>query len=279
MDLTSLTIPEVKRSVFQRALAALESIGVPFSLGGGLALCYYAGTRREVHDLDLHLLPRDVQRSLAALREAGFTTWVHLAPWLAQAQDNQVQVDLVYGQGSEDASIDERWFTGPRVRFLGHDVPVTPPEEFFWSKAMRCGPYRNDAPDLFDVLVAVGDRLNWPHLLERFGEDWEVLLSHLLMFRYAFPSHAGAISEAVLDELLERLQASRAAGRPIGPPVWRGGLIGDTPSGQHFEARGYIDERRQRWERRLCAERDVLAPLIAQDIHRINGSAGSNAAD
>ncbi len=279
MDLNELPIPEVKRSIFQRALQALESTGVAFSLGGGLALYYYTGVQRDVHDLDLHLLPRDVEPSLAALREAGFTTWVHLAPWLAQATVDQVQVDLVYGQGSGHASVDQRWFAGPRTHFLGHEVTITAPEEFFWSKSMRYGRYRSDAPDLFSTLVALGDRLDWPHLLDLFDEDWEVLLSHLVVFRYAFPSHAGAIPDEILDNLLERLQASRRSSRPPHPPVWRKGLIDSATDGQYFEERGYIDERRRRWERRLSAELDVLAPLVAQDIHRRDNSGGSHASD
>src|SRR4029079_7503630 len=53
------------------AAAVLQEADVPFVLGGGVAAWARGGPRSE-HDIDLLVLPADVDRALAAFEEAGF---------------------------------------------------------------------------------------------------------------------------------------------------------------------------------------------------------------
>lgn len=252
---TQLEVPETHAPAFRRAIAALCAHHIPFTLGGGLAIQFYTGIRREVHDLDIHLMPQHVLPALEALDQAGFVTWIKFQAWLAQARSGEVQVDLVFGQGSWHASVDQAWLDrGVPISFLGHEVKVSSPEDLIWSKALRCSRLRHDAADLFHILAAQGGYLNWELVIERFGPDWEVLASHLVMFRYVFPREAAEIPSWVHRELFARL-AETWAQPPPAEPVCRGLLLDSTnPYDQYFSERGYRDERQERWEERLRQE-------------------------
>lgn len=47
---------------------------------------------------------------------------------------------------------------------------------------------RFDGADVAHIILKRGKRLDWGRLLSRFGEHWRVLLSHLILFDYIYPS-------------------------------------------------------------------------------------------
>lgn len=256
-----LDLPAHLADAFHRALAALNAAHIPYSVGGGLAVYAYTGEHRNVHDLDLHLPPSEVEAALEALQTAGFTTWIRLQPWLAQGQYGETQVDLVYGQGSWHASVDLDWVErGCPAHLLGEEVRIAPAEEILWSKALRLARVRSDQSDVFHLLLTVGPELDWNHLLRRFGEDWEVLLSHLILFRYVFPSEGACVPARVMDELLERLQKDRAVPY-TGPRLCRGTVVDTSGPYEHYPDLGFVDEGKRRWEQRLQVE-PVLHRLV-----------------
>ncbi len=58
-----------------------------------------------------------------------------------------------------------------------------------------------------DLIYRAGNGLcevDWKHLLKRFGSHWRVLLSHIVLFGYIYPSERGRIPCAIIDELLQR---------------------------------------------------------------------------
>lgn len=256
-----LEVAPEKADVFRLALRTLTDAGIPFSIGGGIAVFAYTGAHRDAHDLDIHLLPDDVERAMAVLRQASFRVHVRLQPWLAQAHHGQTQVDLIYGHGTWHASVDRRWIErGTPFHVLNHDVMIIPPEELLWTKALRCARVRSDQSDVLHLLLALGSQLDWPYLLERFGEDWEILLSHLIMFRYVFPAQHHVIPEEILDDLLARMHSQRSDLDPW-PPVCRGQIIDSSGPFADYTERGYVDERQRRWQQRLDRE-PVLHRLI-----------------
>lgn len=250
-----LEVPEREARVFRLALQALDESGVPYSVGGAFALYFHAGIRRKVKDLDIHVVPRYVDRVLAALQDRGFTTRMKHYQWLAQAFREQCQVDVVFGMGNWLAAVDDDWIERGRPgQVLGRPVIVAPVEEIIWSKAFMCSRERYDAADIFHLLISSAHELDWSHLLARFDGHWEVLLSHLIMFRYVFPSHARLVPDHVLDGLLRLLSLSRQ--RPWhGGRVCRGTLV--DGAGAYYEdvtERGYRDVRQELWERRQRRE-------------------------
>jgi hypothetical protein len=54
----------------RQAAAALQDAGVPFALGGGIAVWARGGPESE-HDLDLFVKPEDAERALEAVADAG----------------------------------------------------------------------------------------------------------------------------------------------------------------------------------------------------------------
>jgi hypothetical protein len=72
---------------------------------------------------------------------------------------------------------------------------------------------RFDGADIAHILRCCVAEIDWPHLLRRFGPDWRVLLSHLVVFGYVYPGERARIPAAVnairLEQALVKLQAER----------------------------------------------------------------------
>lgn len=69
----------------RRVLISLEDAGVPFLLGGALALARYAGVIRRTKDIDLFFLPHDVERALEIMAELGADAELTDPRWLGKA--------------------------------------------------------------------------------------------------------------------------------------------------------------------------------------------------
>ena len=75
-----------------------------------------------------------------------------------------------------------------------------------WMKAYIMERERYDGADVAHLLLRRAGEIDWKHLLWRFGPDWRVLLSHLVLFRFIYPTEQDSIPPAVLAELLGRLK-------------------------------------------------------------------------
>lgn len=228
-------------SSYARALKAVLDDGVPFLVGGALALSAYCGIQRWVKDLDLFVLEQDVSRALAALARAGFRTEVTFPHWLGKAYDGDAPlVDVIFCSGNGAAPVDAEWFEHARpLDVRGFQVSLCPPEETLWTKAFVMERERYDGADVAHLLLACAEQLDWPRLLRRFGDHWEVLLSHLVLFGFAYPGERRRIPAWVMDELLARLAREPA---PAEDHVCRGTLL----SREQFLpdlARGWRDAR------------------------------------
>src|SRR3954454_18458181 len=82
-------------ATFKRASAALRDAEVRFMLGGGLAAWARGGPITQ-NDLDLVVDPRDAERALAVLEQAGMRTERPPEEWLLKAHDGDVLVDLIF---------------------------------------------------------------------------------------------------------------------------------------------------------------------------------------
>src|SRR5262249_10224454 len=92
-----------------------------------------------------------------------------------------------------------------------------PPEEMIWSKGFVQERERFDGADIAHLIRASGRRLDWPRLLVRFGRHWRVLLSHLVMFGYIYPSEREKVPGWVLEAFLGSLRQEAA----LPPPTER----------------------------------------------------------
>jgi Nucleotidyl transferase of unknown function (DUF2204) len=192
---------------YLRSMSALQSAGVPFLIGGAYVIEAYAAVSRRTKDFDLYIRPRHVDAALAALASAGFKTEVTSPHWLAKAKHGRDYVDLIFRAGNGLCEVDDSWFErASEHELLGFRTKLCAPEEMIWMKAYIMERERFDGADIAHILLKCTDKLDWAHLVQRFGTDWRVLLSHLVLFGYIYPAELGRIPASVMNELIKRLQ-------------------------------------------------------------------------
>ncbi len=210
MTVTRAAASKTKRRLndfYLRSMAVLRDADVPFLIGGAYVMEMCANVSRRTKDFDLYVRPYHVDAALGALAHAGFNTEVTSPHWLAKARHGRDYVDLIFRAGNGLCEVDDSWFARAHDdELLGLPVKLCAPEEMIFMKAYIMERERFDGADIAHLLVSCGDKLDWPHLVRRFGPDWRVLLSHLVLFGYIYPSEQGRIPRSVMDELIERLR-------------------------------------------------------------------------
>jgi hypothetical protein len=225
------------------ALRALAGSRVPFLVAGAYAFFEYTGIFRDTKDLDLFLRERDLEEAFRVLENAGFRTEIEDATWIGKAYRGEWFVDLIFGSGNGVAVVDDLWFEHARPgRVMGVDVLLAPPEEMIWSKGFVLERERYDGADVNHLVRATGDALDWDRLLFRFDRYWEVLLSHLILYRFAYPSERSKVPDRVMEVLLERTAAELGTDHPRA--LCRGNLMSRVQYGHDLTQLGYEDGRR-----------------------------------
>ncbi len=199
----------------RRSVAALQAANVPFLVGGAYVVEAYAGVSRRSKDFDLYVRPRHVQAAMDALARAGYKTEMTFPHWLAKAGRGQDHVDLIFRAGNGLCEVDDSWFERARDdELLGLHVKLCAPEEMIWMKAYIMERERFDGADIAHILRRCAAELDWPHLVRRFGPDWRVLFSYLILFGYIYPGERARIPVSVIDDLVTRLQNEATAPGP-----------------------------------------------------------------
>jgi len=205
---STLNAPDRDTNAFyRRTLHVLSDARVPFLVGGSHALLNYTGIVRETKDFDLFIRRADLDPALNCLREAGYATEIAFPHWLAKAKDAGDTVDLVFSSGNGVCPIDDEWFNrAVEADVLGMPVKIAPVEELFWQKSFVMERERYDGADLAHIIRSCAEAIHWDHLIARYGDNWQLLLGHLVMFGFIFPSERHRIPRTVMDDLLGRLQ-------------------------------------------------------------------------
>jgi hypothetical protein len=230
------------------ALRALARSRVPFMIGGAYALRVYAGIVRHTKDLDVFCTRRDHARVVRTLAKSGERVHREDPTWIVKVFRGDLFIDVIYSSGNGICAVDQLWFEHARpARLLGSRVRLIPPEEMIWSKAFVQDRYRFDGADIAHIMRRQGRTLDWQRLLDRMGPEWEVLLAHLVNFRFAYPSERDVVPAWLLHELLSRLEHSHSevdrAGGPAPAAVCRGTLFTPHDYVPDVTAWGYADAR------------------------------------
>jgi hypothetical protein len=177
------------------------------------------------------------------LAETGYRTELTAPHWLAKAFYGEDFIDIIFSSGNGIATVDDAWFAhAVEAQMLGRTIKICPAEETIWSKAYVMERERYDGADVAHLLRACGAQMDWPRLLQRFGEHWAVLLSHLILFNFIYPSDRAQIPDWVWQELLERIQ--RELGRPApAERICRGTLLSKAQYLIDIESWNYVDAR------------------------------------
>ena len=174
---------------------------------------HQAGIDRSTKDLDIFVRPGDVHRLLRCARRPGYEAELVFSHWLAKIRSRDGFIDVIFSSGNGIAVVDDQWFEHATEQdVLGLNVLVAPAEESIWSKAFVMERERYDGADVAHIILAYGDRLDWRRLVDRFEPHWRVLLSHLVLFGFIYPSARSRVPE------LGHAGAAGPAGRELGAP-------------------------------------------------------------
>jgi hypothetical protein len=240
---TQSLVETPSRAYYRQAMEILTRAEIPFLVGGAFAFVHQAGIDRSTKDLDIFVRPVDVHRLIEACAAAGYEADLAYSHWLVKIRSPDGFIDVIFSSGNGVAVVDDGWFAhATEQTVLGLPVLVAPAEESLWSKAFVMERERYDGADVAHIILAHAERLDWHRLFERFGGYWRVLLSHLVLFGFIYPSERSRVPAWVMQELLGRLGAEMAAPDPE-EPVCYGTLLswsqylGDVLGGSFRDAR------------------------------------------
>ena len=240
----SIAPARLSRDDFYRSVLELfNESKIGYLVGGGHAMEMYSGISRKTKDLDIFVQPAEVEAARKTLASGHFETRLCFPHWLGKIFNGDDYIDLIFNSGNGICAVDGGWFEHA-VAGEVYEVPVIfcPPEEMIWSKAFVMERERYDGADVAHLIRAFAARLDWHRLLERFGPHWRVLLSHLILFGYIYPSERSLVPSSVMGSLLDQFQVEK--GGPISKNrVCRGTLLSRTQYRHDVEARGYTDAR------------------------------------
>lgn len=208
-------LPTSALAFYRSILKVLDRASLPYLVGGAYALNHFTGISRHTKDFDIFIKREDYQHISKALSKAGYQTELTYPHWLAKVHYNGDTIDLVFSSGNGVADVDDSWFDyAVAAEIFGVSAKICPAEETLWSKAYIMERERFDGADVAHLILALGPRMDWPRLLERFGDHWRLLLSHLILFGFIYPAHRHAVPGWVMGELLERLKQELHAPSP-----------------------------------------------------------------
>jgi hypothetical protein len=229
-------------SVRASALRALNDSRVPYLITGAYALFEHTGMSRQTKDLDIALRKCHLSPALKALEGVGFRTEVLDPVWIGKGYFGVHFVDLIFSSGNGVSVVDDRWFEfAKRSVLFGEPCLIAPAEELIWSKGFVNERERYDGADVNHLIYACGRTLDWKRLLERFEPHWEVLFSHVILYRFAFPSARSRVPDWLVEELCERTRSDLRRG-DVDEHVCRGNLISRVQYQHDYERHGFANE-------------------------------------
>ncbi|QJE74785.1 nucleotidyltransferase family protein [Aerophototrophica crusticola] len=190
---------------YAESLRILRESGIPFLVAGTFAVNCYTGINRATKDLDIFCKAGDFPRILLHFQERGFETEIEDERWIAKVRRGQCFFDVIFSSAVAVVPITDAWFKESHpALYYGVEVQLTPPTEMIWSKALLQLRHRYDGADVAHIMLKQADRIDWRRLLNHMEQYWEVLLMHVLNFRFIYPTERDNVPRWLYEELLER---------------------------------------------------------------------------
>jgi len=192
---------------YAEVLRELERANLPVLLAGTYAVCAYTGIRRPTKDLDIFCRAGDYPRILTHFQNLGYAIEIEDERWIAKVRKGEDFFDLIFASANGTMPVGDAWFAHARqTKILGVPVAVVSPTELIWSKAFIQLRHRYDGADIVHLILKQHEAIDWKRLLSFMEQHWEVLLMHLLNFRWVYPTERDHIPRWLMDELLDRLK-------------------------------------------------------------------------
>ncbi|MEJ6022467.1 nucleotidyltransferase [Ramlibacter sp. PS4R-6] len=229
---------------YRSALQALTDAKVPFLVGGAFAHACFTGIRRNTKDLDLFIRRSDFERAALLMRKRGWPTEMTYPHWLAKVYCGEDFIDLIFNSGNGVTPVDDRWFRhNAQANVLGVPVKLANIEDSLTSKAFIMERERFDGADVAHLIQTNAERIDWKLLVERFGNHWRVLLSHLTMFGFVYPGERHRVPNWVMETLVAKLAAETRLPPAEDHRVCAGTLLSREQYLHDVENLGYLDGR------------------------------------
>lgn len=225
---------------YRHVLRALKAADIPFLVGGGYAAARHTRIDRRVKDLDLMIRRGDWPAAARALRAVKIKTYLPFPHWLGKAVNRDALVDIIFSSGNAIVAVDDEWFErATSTKVLGFTVQLCPPEELLWSKSFIMERERFDGADVLHLIRACGRTLDWRHLCNRFRGHERVLLAHVVLFGYVYPTQTDVIPRWVSRHLSKAPEPSIPPGVKLcrGTNLSRGQYLVDIQQWGYFDAR------------------------------------------
>jgi hypothetical protein len=207
MNAGAAALDDTSRDFYRTALGKLDDGGLPYLVGGAYAFGVYTGIERHTKDCDVFIRREDWPRASDVLQRAGYVTELSFPHWIGKAFEGDDFIDLIFSAGNGVAVVDDLWFEkAVRARVFDMDVRLIPAEEMIWSKGLIMERERFDGADVAHLIKAVGSKLDWRRLIDRFGRHWRALYAHLVLFGFIYPSHRSTVPRWVMEEIAKRLR-------------------------------------------------------------------------
>jgi hypothetical protein len=217
------------RAFYHESLDLLTASGVPFMLGGGFAQFFYTGIKRETKDLDIFCKASDYPKIMLYFSDHGYKTELTDVRWLAKIFKDDHFIDIIFDTVNNICRVDDTWIeNAPESEFEGKKVKFLPVVELLWCKIYVQNRERFDGADVNHILLKQGKDLDWKRLLSRMDQHWHLLLAHLLVFQFVYPSeYHDIIPRWLFDELISRAHDQYKLPPPV-ERVCRGPIIDQT---------------------------------------------------
>ena len=196
------------------SLRILHDSQIPFLVAGTFAVNCFTGINRATKDLDVFCKAGDFPRILLHFKDQGFETEIEDERWIAKVRRGACFFDVIFASATAVVTVTDAWLQESHpAELYGVPVQLTPPTEMIWSKAMLQNRHRYDGADIAHLILRQTDRIDWQRLLNHMEQYWEVLLIHVLNFRFIYPSERDRVPRWLVDELL--LRARQQADLPL----------------------------------------------------------------
>ena len=226
-------------SFYIATIQLLEKSKIPFLIGGTYAIRWHTGIKRPTKDLDIFTRASDYPKILTLLKDQGFTTEITDERWTAKAGKDDHVIDIIFGSPSGLCPVDDLWFEhATTASILDQKVLLIPIVEMIWSNAFIQDRYRYNGADIYHLILRNGQSLDWQRLLNRMDPHWEVLLSHIINYRFIYPSERDNVPKWLLEDLLGRVHRQLELPLPK-DRVSRGPLLSQTQYEIDFKEWGF----------------------------------------
>jgi len=214
---------------YKEAIQLLNESGVRYMLGGGLALMQYTGIYKPMKDLDIFCRSSEYTTILKHFADHGYETELTDVRWLAKIFKGENYIDIIFDTVNNICTVDELWYQNAvKARVLGEEAYIIPAEELLWCKCYVQNRERYDGADINHLILKKGKELDWKRIYDRIDKHWHLLLSHVLLFQFVYPSEFHEIiPKWLFDDLMRRAQEQYELPPPV-EKVCRGTIIDNT---------------------------------------------------